>query len=156
MPDRLKTPRWHLAEINLARVKAPLTDPMMAGFVAQLDAINRLADESPGFVWRLKAEDGAASSYIPLDGDARLIVNMSVWTSLEALHVYVYKSAHGAVFRNRRQWLEPAGRAAVALWWVAAGQVPALADGMGRLEWLERAGPSATAFTFKRPFPPPP
>lgn len=146
---------WHIAEINVARTRAPLGHPSMAEFVAQLDEINRLADESPGFVWRLKGAGGEASSYIRVSDDERTLVNMSVWTSIAALHAYAYRSAHGGVFRDRRRWFEAMEAAPIALWWIAAGQIPTIEEGRRRLELLRTEGPTTEAFTFKRPFPMP-
>ena len=125
----------------------------MARFVAQLDEINRLAEASPGFVWRLTAPGGGASSYLRLDDDDRLIVNMSMWISIEALHDYVYGSGHAAVYRDRREWFEPLG-VPFALWWVRAGETPSVEEGRRRLDLLTRLGPSREAFTFKRGFSP--
>lgn len=146
---------WHIAEINVARTLAPLSDPSMADFVAQLDVINHLADESPGFVWRLKADNGGASSYIRFADDERTLVNMSVWTSLEALHAYVYRSAHGEVFRDRRKWFGALDGPPLALWWITEGQVPTIEEGIRRLQLLGAHGPSPAAFTFKQRFPKP-
>jgi hypothetical protein len=114
---------WHLAQINIARARAPLTDPLMADFVTQLDAVNAVAEGSPGFLWRLKADDGSPSSYVKFSDNDRIIVNMSVWESIEALEAYVYRvQAHADVFRNRRRWFEPIPGPQVALWWVPAGR----------------------------------
>ncbi len=46
----------HLSQVNISRMIAPLESPVMAEFVAKLDSINKLADNSPGFIWRLKTE----------------------------------------------------------------------------------------------------
>jgi len=93
----------HLAQINIGRMRAPLDSLVMADFVAQLDAIKALADCSPGFVWRLQGEGNDATSLRPFDDDF-IIVNMSVWESLEHLRAYVYKSAHTVALRRRREW----------------------------------------------------
>jgi Domain of unknown function (DUF3291) len=53
--------RYQLAQINIARMVAPLTDPVMADFVANLKPINALAEASPGFVWRFQTEQGDAA-----------------------------------------------------------------------------------------------
>ena len=97
--------KYHLAQINIARMRAPLTDPIMADFVAQLAPINALADASPGFVWRLQSESGDATSLRPY-GAEPILVNMSVWESVEDLRQYVYRSAHTGVLRDRREWFE--------------------------------------------------
>ena len=93
----------HLAQVNVATLRAPLDGPELAGFVAQLEPINALADHSPGFVWRLQTEDGDATSIRPYD-DERIMVNLSVWASLEALRGFVYATRHLDVMRRRREW----------------------------------------------------
>ena len=152
MTQRQQT--YHLAEINIARLKAPITDPMIADFVAQLDAVNAIADNGEGFVWRLKSDEGAPSSYLNPFGDPLLVVNMSVWTSVEALHDYVYRSHHVEVYRARQNWFERM-ESPMALWWQPAGSIPSVEEGMRRLQLLRENGPNPHAFTFKQSFPPP-
>ncbi len=148
-------PRWHLAEINLARARMPLTDPSMATFVGQLDAINALADSADGFVWRLKSDDGRPSSYVPFSDDPRMIVNMSVWASIEALHAYAYRSGHGKVYAARASWFEDLGAPPVAMWWIPVGEIPTLDKGRRRWQLLCEQGPTPEAFTFRERFAPP-
>lgn len=140
--------RHHLAQANVARMRAPLDDPLMADFVAQLAPINALADRSPGFVWRMQGDEGDATAIRAFDDD-RILFNMSVWTSIEALHEYVYASAHLAPFRDRRKWFETQRTPSFVLWWVPAGHVPSVDEAKERLEQLQQHGPSANAFTFK-------
>jgi hypothetical protein len=146
--------QFHLAQINVARMIAPLDDPLMAGFVAQLETINAQAEASPGFVWRLQSEAGDATSINAFD-DERILINMSVWESIEALHTYTYRSQHAGVFRDRSQWFLPFGRPYLALWWIPAGHTPSPEEGRSRLELLQQQGPTALAFTFKQHFPAP-
>ena len=152
MTDQPST--YHLAQVNIARMRAPLTEPLMAGFVAQLDKINALADQSPGFVWRLKTDDGNATSIHAFD-DALLIVNMSVWESIDALYEFTYHSDHVQVFRQRTDWFERMTAPAFALWWLPAGKTPTVGDAKTRLEYLHQHGCTASAFNFKTPFPAP-
>ena len=142
----------HIAQVNIARMKAPIDDPVMAGFVAKLDEINALADRSPGFVWRLQTEGGSATYLRPYNDD-RIIFNMSVWESIEHLKRYVYYSMHVEVFRQRQAWFEKFGGAYMALWWVPQGHTPGIDEAKRRLAHLDAHGPSAFAFTFKQPFP---
>jgi heme-degrading monooxygenase HmoA len=137
----------HIAQVNIGRARAPIDDPLMAGFVARLDDINALADASPGFVWRLKTEAGDATSLQPYDDD-RILINMSVWESPEHLKHYVYRTAHAEVMRQRRQWFERFGDVYMALWWVAPGHVPTVAEAKERLAHLQRHGESEFAFSF--------
>lgn len=140
-----------LAQVNIGRVKGEMTDPVMAGFVARLADINALADERPGFVWRLQTEDGDATAVRPYD-DARVLINMSVWADLASLKDFVYRSAHSAVMRQRRDWFERFESVYVALWWVPEGHRPPVAEAVERLAHLERHGPTPIAFSFTEPF----
>jgi hypothetical protein len=145
---------FHLAQVNIGRMKAPIDDPIMEGFRSQLDPINALADKSPGFVWRLQTEEGNATAIRPYD-DERMAINMSVWESLEALQAFVYKSAHVGPLRDRREWFEPMAGPILAMWWIPAGHIPTVAEAKARLQDLHEHGPSAEAFTFRKPFPAP-
>jgi heme-degrading monooxygenase HmoA len=144
----------HLAQVNLATLRFPLDGPELAGFVAQLEPINALADGTPGFVWRLQTEDGDATSIRPFD-DERIMVNLSVWESLEALRGFVYASRHLDVMRHRREWFLRMADPYLALWWVPPGSIPTVAEAKERLELLADHGPTARAFTFRAPFPEP-
>lgn len=146
---------FHLAQVNIGRIRAPLEDPIMEGFRTQLDPINALADSTPGFVWRLQTEDGNAMAVRPVVEDDRMAINMSVWESLEALQQFVYRSEHVAPLRDRKQWFEPIEGPILALWWVPAGHIPTVAEAMERLQHLKAHGPTAHAFTFRAPFPSP-
>jgi heme-degrading monooxygenase HmoA len=144
----------HLAQVNIARMRGPLDSSVMADFAARIDEINAVADRSPGFVWRLQDGAGNATYLRPYDDD-RILFNLSVWETLEALRAFVYRSAHAELFRGRKAWLEALGRPGVALWWVAEGRPPSVEEAKRRLELIERDGPSPAAFTFKAAFPPP-
>jgi hypothetical protein len=104
-------------------------------------------------VWRLQAEDGNATS-IRISDDPRLAINLTVWESLDALNEFVFRTDHVVFLRRRAEWFERE-HTAVALWWVPAGHVPDVAEAMDRLARLEADGPTADAFTARRPFPPP-
>jgi len=146
--------RFHLAQVNIGRLRAPIEDPIMEGFRSQLDPINALADHSPGFVWRLQTEEGNAIAIRPF-ADERMAINMSVWESLAALQQFVYRSAHVGPLRDRKQWFEPIEGPILVLWWVPAGHVPTVAEALERLRHLKEHGPSPDAFTFGTPHPPP-
>ena len=145
---------YHLAQINVGRILGPIDSALMAGFVAQLAEVNALADVTPGFVWRLKTEDGDSTAIRPYE-DERVIITLSVWESAEALHAYVYQSAHTEVMRRRREWFARMAEATLALWWIPAGHVPTVAEGVERLEVLRANGPTPAAFSFRERFPAP-
>src|SRR4030081_2284911 len=107
--------RYHVAQVNLGRVKAPVDDPSMAGFTARLDEINALADHSPGFVWRLQTSAGNATYFRPYDDD-NILMNMSVWETIETLRYYVYQTAHAEFLRHRHEWFDKFVGTYTALW----------------------------------------
>ena len=147
---------YSLAQVNIARMLAPLSDPIMAGFVTQLDTVNAIADASPGFVWRLQTPEGNATDLRPYE-DEMILVNMSVWASLEDLTRYVYasESQHRDVMKQRRRWFERFDGPYMTLWWVPQGHIPTVEEAKERLEHLRAHGESFFAFTFKKPFPAP-
>lgn len=147
------TPGFELAQLNIARPRADLDDPLMAGFAANLDRINALAEASPGFVWRLQDESGNATA---LDHPfaAGIIVNLTVWRDVEALRLYTYKSEHAEFVRRRAAWFGELEGPHLVLWWLPAGQRPTLAEAGQRLDRLAAAGPSPEAFIFSRAFDP--
>ena len=146
--------RYQLAQINIARMVAPLTDPVMAEFVANLKPINALAEASPGFLWRFQTEQGDATAERPYEDD-RIIINFSVWNDLNSLGDFVYRSAHSGFLRRRKEWFERLTDAYVALWWVPAGHRPTIAEAIARIEHLKLHGPSLEAFTFRELYPAP-
>lgn len=149
----MSDPRFHLAQINLAHLRAPLEDPEMVGFVERLAPINALADGSPGFIWRLIEEDGTdATGLRPFGKD--LIVNFSVWRDLDSLWDFTYRTAHLELLRRRREWFHRFASVSVALWWIPAGTVPTLEEAGKRVELLRADGPGPEAFTFRERFDP--
>lgn len=143
----------HLAQINVARAAEPLDSPRLAEFIAALEPVNALADAAPGFVWRLQSDSGDATSIRVFDDDL-IIVNMSVWRSMPQLWQFVYSGGHLEVMRRRREWFQVADAAYMALWWIPAGTIPTVEDGIERLETIRRDGPGPRAFTFKHPHDP--
>lgn len=146
---------WHLAQINVGRLVAPADDPVVADFMNALAQVNALADASPGFVWRMTDEAGVGATGIRPAPDQQFITNMSVWTDADSLFQFVYRSAHTPFMARRREWFGRFEGAYQALWWVPAGHVPTLEEGLSRLWLLDRYGPCPQAFTFKARFPAP-
>lgn len=139
-----------LAQVNVARLLAPVDSPEVAEFVALLEPINQLADSSPGFVWRMQSDAGDATSIRVFD-DEMIIINLTVWESIEALRAFTYSTAHVGVLRRRREWFERLATAHLAMWWVEQGHRPTAQEAQDRLERLRRDGPTPEAFTFRTP-----
>jgi hypothetical protein len=142
---------FHLAQLNVGRAVAPMDDPRMADFMARLDAVNALAERSPGFVWRLKSEAGNATD-IKVSDDPLFIINLTVWETPDDLFAFTYRSDHKAVFARRYEWFERANGPNVVLWWQPAGTIPSIDEALARLRLLAELGPTAEAFTFKQRF----
>jgi hypothetical protein len=144
---------WQLAQVNIAVPHEPIDSPALAEFVELLDPINAIADSSPGFVWRLQDDSGDATAIRPFE-DERVMINMSVWESVEALWEFVYDSRHLDVMRRRREWFTRMD-VYLCLWWVPAGELPSTEDARRRIDHLRDNGPTPRAFTFKQRFDPP-
>lgn len=144
---------WQITQLNIAHMLAPEDSPQLAEFFANLDRINALADQAPGFVWRLQDEEGSATSFRPFAADE--LVNMSVWVDIESLHNYVYRSAHIEIMAKRKQWFELLREAYSVLWWIPANTIPTIEQAREKLDLLRLKGPSSEAFTFKSAFPSP-
>jgi len=146
--------RYHLAQYNLARLVAPLDDPLIADFVANLDRVNSLGDRTPGFVWRHQTEEGNSTS-VRVRGDPLILINFTVWEDAESLFEFTYRSGHAEIYRRRREWFEPPSEAHLVLWWIPAGHEPTVEEAEERLDYLRAHGPTPHAFTFKHRFPAP-
>jgi hypothetical protein len=140
--------RFHLAQLNLGLLAAPIDSSKMDEFRRALDPINALAESTPGFVWRLKAHDGGSSSYVGVPGmdDPLWAPNMSVWESMEALKHFMFKSGHASYLRRRSEWFQRPDSLVNVLWWIRVGETPTLADAVRRLRYLEENGPSNEGF----------
>lgn len=143
-----------ITQLNIGRILAPLTDPIRADFVANLEPINALADGSPGFVWRFQREAGDATA-VRRYADDRILINFPVWEDAASLQAFLYQSEHAAVMQRWREWFERLTDVYLVLWWVPAGHVPSIEEAITRLEHLKQHGPSPEAFTFRELYPMP-
>lgn len=150
---------FDLAQVNVSRLLAPLDSPRLAPFMGALEEVNALGDAAPGFVWRLQTEDGNATAVQAfgwdVGGSHGVIVNLTTWTSVQALADFVFSGRHLEIMRQRRQWFHNVAEATTALWWVPGGHRPSTAEAEDRVRMLRREGPSPAAFTFRTTFPAP-
>jgi hypothetical protein len=147
---------YHLAQINIARLLAPMDSPQIKEFRDFIEPINKLGESSPGFVWRLQDDSalgGATEIETPFEDDM-IIVNMTVWESIEALKTFTYSTVHSYFVKNRKKWFERASAPHLVLWWVPLGHVPSLAEAKEKLELIEAKGPNPLAFTFSKQYDP--
>lgn len=142
----------NLAQLNLAHAIAPIDDPVMEGFVSNVDRINALSEESEGFVWRLEIDDESESLSEALFGSDFILVNMSVWKDRESLFKFVYKSAHADILKRKKEWFQKMPKMHMVLWYVAEGHIPTVAEARERLNYLREKGESEYAFSFKSRF----
>ncbi len=142
---------YYLAQVNIAKKRAPLESPVMAEFVANLERINSLADNSDGFIWRLK-DDGNDATAVKIFGDDFLLVNLSVWRDRDALFQFIYQSDHVGVMKRRKEWFEKMKEMYMALWYIPQGALPTVADAEERLVHLRDHGETPFSFSFKKSF----
>src|SRR4051794_37614992 len=150
----MPSPQWELAQLNIGTPLAPLDSEQLAGFVAALDPVNAIADAAPGFRWRLQDDAGDATSFRAF-GDDNILVNMSVWVSIDALGDFVFRSGHLEIMKQRRKWFIKLAEAITVLWCVPAGHIPTIPEAEERLNALRANGSTPYAFPFREPFPAP-
>jgi hypothetical protein len=144
--------KQYIAQLNISKmIGVNIDDPIMKDFVAQLDEINLLGEQSKGFVWRLKSDDGNATAYNPYNDD-RIIVNFTVWETVEDLKDFVYNTAHRLVMKDRKKWFENLGQPSYVLWYVDTDKMPTIDEAVERLAYLQNNGASSYAFDFKNIF----
>lgn len=150
-------PDHHLAQCNIGRVHKSLDHPDLAEFVAALEPINAIAETTPGFVWRLKGEDGESSSYVDIPGsdDPLLIINYSIWEDLDSLKHFIHKTGHVAYLRRRTGWFEHSDQPTSAAWWIAAGTIPDVTEAFRRVALLRAEGSTEKAWPISKPWPKP-
>ena len=146
---------YYLAQLNVAYAKAPIDSDIMVDFVAQLDAVNEAAENSPGFIWRLKDDENNNAIGFSAFDDENMLINISVWSSVDALKNYLYEGLHLTVFKDKHRWFEKMDSPHLVLWWIKADTVPTVDSALERLSYLNANGPSEHAFTFSQQFPPP-
>jgi hypothetical protein len=145
------TLQYHLAQVNIGKILAPMDSPQMSEFKNNLDPINALAEASEGFIWRLKDENNNATS-IKVFEDDFMIINMSVWKDIDSLYKYVYESAHMEYLKNRKAWFERLTEKYMALWWIPEGHIPTTSEAIERINHIRQHGDTAFAFGFKKRF----
>jgi hypothetical protein len=147
--------KYQIAEINIAKMKGvDINDPIMKEFVENLDSVNEIAEKSEGFVWRLKDEHNNATSLNPYD-DERIIINVSVWKSIESLENFMYRTFHSDFLKRRKEWFLTYGTAHTAMWWIPEGHIPTMQEAVDKLDLLQKKGASPSAFDFRNKFPAP-
>jgi hypothetical protein len=147
--------QYQIAEINIARMRGvDINDPIMQEFVENLDTVNGIAEKSPGFVWRLKDESDNATALNPYN-DEQIIINISVWETIEDLEHFMYTTFHSEFLKRRKEWFFKFGKAHTAMWWTPAGKFPTLQEAVDQLDYLQTHGPSEKVFDLKTRFPMP-
>lgn len=140
---------YHVAQINVARFRLPKDHPTNVPFMAALDHVNAMADASDGFIWRLVGDGGNATDILAEPGNPDFIINMSVWRDVASLEAFAYRQPdHRKVLSQRADWFD-AMEPAFALWWVPAGHVPSVEEGLAMLVRLKAEGPGTEVFTFR-------
>ena len=125
----------------------------MKEFVDFIEPVNKLAEESPGFVWRLTDDAGRSSSYITTDiFNASMAVNLSIWEDIPSLQQFLYHTVHSYFLRNKKKWFNLSGPSKVVLWWIPQGELPTLDLAKEKFHLLDQQGPNQQAFTLKEAY----
>ncbi|GAC13469.1 DUF3291 domain-containing protein [Aliiglaciecola lipolytica] len=143
--------QYHLAQLNIGKALDSIDSELMQEFAQGLDPINQIAEQSMGFIWRLKDESGNATDIHYFD-DPNMLVNLSVWEDVESLKFFMFKTHHMDFLKQRKKWFETDLQDTYVLWWIPAGHIPEIPEALARLTQLREQGPSASAFTFAKVF----
>ena len=158
-PKRIFFMTYHLAQANAASMKAPYEAPQMQRMTSQIQEINQLAESSKGFLWRLTEtnpdELRPIASYLGESSLPNVFFNMSLWTSVDALNQFTYRSSHRSLIKEKHDWIHPSKQASYVLWWVEEGRHPTITEACEKLTQLSTSGATPEAFDFKTPFPAP-
>lgn len=142
---------YDLAQLNIAKMLAPIDDPVMKDFVANLERINAMAESTPGFVWRLAGEEDNATALRVFDQND-IIINMSVWKDKESLFGFTYNSGHVAIMKRKKEWFSHMKEMHMVLWFVPHGHEPTPEEAKQRLAYVREHGDTPYAFSFKSKF----
>lgn len=140
--------KFNLAQVNIAKMLAPMNDPIMKDFFDNVDRINALAYKHEGFIWQLEDKDLAKNVF----QDESLIINISVWKTIESLFDYTYKSGHVEIFKRKKEWFSKMKMMHMAFWYIPENYKPTFQDAKNRLDYLNKYGDTPYAFGFKTNF----
>ena len=142
------TDGYHLAELNIGRLIAPVDDPRVADFMNALDLINGLGKRMPGFVWMMEGsgEPNTGNTDTRIGCQQESISNLTVWEDVETLENFVWNTIHRQFYARRHEWFEVMDKMHFVMWWVPIGHQPSLEEGLERLEYLNAHGDSDHAF----------
>ena len=122
----------NLSQANVALFRWPTGDVRMREFVARIESTNRLAESSPGFVWRYQGEYDPAGRLPPFD-DPLLFFNMSVWRDAESLQHFVFRTEHAELLKRKDEWTRPAPVRPLVTWQIEDGSRPSVDEAIARL-----------------------
>ena len=138
--------KMHLAELNVGRLVAPTDDLRVREFMDNLDLINGLGKQMPGFVWMMEGsgEPGKGNTDAGIGGDPQFVANLTVWEDVESLERFVWGTVHRQFYDRRETWFEVMRDMHFVMWWVPEGHQPTLEEALDRL--AQREGDTDDAF----------
>jgi len=144
----LRLNRMNIAQINISKLRYPKHSPEVDEFTKNISRINLLAQKCDGYVWHLE-EESAGARYFE---DPLMLANLSIWTSINDLRRFVYRTNHGDFVKHKTKWFKTIQKPVYALWWTQQKSGLTLDEGMERLKHLRAFGASQKAFTFSSVF----
>ena len=127
--------------MNWGRMLYPLDDPRMKEFADRLDAVYRLAEEAPGFIWRID-EAQLTADLSKLGCDSLTSATVSTWRTMDDLKRYTYETEHGEFLKRTSEWFEAVEGPQLVIWPVEPSERPSFIEAQGRLEHLKIHGSS--------------
>ena len=142
----------YLAEFNIGVLRHDWDDPRIADFVNALDLVNRIAAQSPGFIWRLPDDEMDEAQSQPdgvLGGNPRTASTLSVWEDVASLEQFVWRTLHKRFFDRRKEWFDSDQGIRLVLWHIRPDHRPSIDEAVERIRSLEAHGDTDFAFGWR-------
>ena len=135
----------HLAQFYIGHMTYDLEDPRMADFNRGIDMLNRIAEQSEGFVWKYETGVGGVVQE-DVDNNPHILVNMTVWDSFESFRHFVWNTLHKHFVNRKSEWFTPLDTAHFVMWWIPEGHRPTLDEARTKLDLLRQDASTDAAF----------
>ena len=142
-----------LFQLNLAKMRAPFSDPLFDDFKAWLTSIHALADVNPNFLWRYHGEESEEGYIAPYPYAPLVMGNMSAWRDYDSLFEFTFTAGHMEMMKQKRKWFEKLPTPYNVLYYGDEGDLELpdeelLQQGLNKLRYLSIYGETPAAFGF--------
>jgi len=138
-----------IAQMNWGRLKYPLEDKRMIEFDQSLNEVYSLAENHPGFIWRIP-DNQVELQLTNLGFDKFISSTVSIWNSVDSLKDYTYNSLHGIYLKRSSEWFKEVEGPQLVIWNVKNDDRPTFKESFERLAHLKINGPTDFAYGWEK------